>query len=570
MFEPVRICRGMAARWQHVELGVFPFALLISAALVLFYNFAFWGEVVRIRSELSLSNVLFLLSFSLLLVAFFNLFLSLAAFRFVLKPLAVALLVTGALVAYFMNSYGVMIDQPMIQNVFETDATEAGDLLNVRLFLYLLFLGVIPSVLVLAIRVRYRSLPGQLKLSIGGAALSLAVMVAVLLGFYQDYASLFRNERHLRYMLSPTNYIHATWKYAKERFDGGQRTLAQIGTDAARGPLWQGNKPVLFVLVVGETARAANFSLNGYGRPTNPKLAEEALINFRHVSSCGTATATSVPCMFSRLGRDEYDDKKARSQEGLLDVLSHAGVPVLWRENNSGCKGVCDRVQVQTRKAFGNAEDCENDNCFDQAMLHGLDRLLTRNPGDRVIVLHQNGSHGPAYHQRYPKQFELFTPVCTTSELQACDQQSIINAYDNTILYTDYFLEQVIELLKRNSERYDTAMIYVSDHGESLGEHNLYLHGLPYFIAPDEQKHVPMDVWLSDSFRERLGLDGACLSRESDAAFSHDNLFHSVLGLLDVSTSVYERRLDIFAPCRITPGVRPTRANVSTTGGVSG
>jgi lipid A ethanolaminephosphotransferase len=192
-------------------------------------------------------------------------------------------------------------------------------------------------------------------------------------------------------------------------------------------------------------------------------------------------------------------------------------------------------------------------NSFDANLLEGLQAKIDQFQGDAVVVLHMMGSHGPAYYKRYPSAFEQFQPACRESQFSRCTQPQIVNSYDNTILYTDHILARLIELLQSyDSKSMATAMIYLSDHGESLGESNLYLHGLPYAFAPDVQKHVPMLLWLSPGFRADLKLDVACLQQRKHAAASHDNFFHSVLGLLDVRTKVYQSALDVFAACRGT------------------
>ncbi len=331
--------------------------------------------------------------------------------------------------------------------------------------------------------------------------------------------------------------------------------LAPLGTDAAKGVLWKGQKRrTVTVIVLGETARASNFSLNGYSRVTTPELAQvPGLLNFSNMESCGTATAVSIPCMFSALGRRHYSQDKAQAQEGLLDVLRHAGLDVTWRDNNSGCKGVCDRVKHEdvSRPVKGDPL-CNDEECFDEILLRGLKERIHDASGDLVLVLHQKGSHGPAYSKRYPAKFKKFGPVCDTNELAQCSQAAIVAGYDNTILYTDHVLKGAIDILAQGSrdDNVDTALVYVSDHGESLGEHNLYLHGAPYIISPREQRHVPFMVWLSDGFRVRFKLDQQCLTASAERKLDHDYLFHSTLGLLNISTAIYNPRLDLFSACR--------------------
>jgi lipid A ethanolaminephosphotransferase len=254
--------------------------------------------------------------------------------------------------------------------------------------------------------------------------------------------------------------------------------------------------------------------------------------------------------MFSDFGRNDYSDSKAKHYENLLDVLTHAGINVLWRDNNSGCKGVCERVPTEMMEKLTIPAFCNDTECFDEVLLHGLQEKIDSFNNDGVIVLHQKGNHGPAYYLRHPEAFKKFTPECTSNQVQDCPREQIVNAYDNSILYTDYFLSQIIHLLQHNADRYNTALLYMSDHGESLGENGIYLHGLPYKIAPDEQIHIPFIMWLSPEFATSFNIDTDCVKQYSTEAYSHDNLFHSVLGMLDIQSNEYDAELDIFNRCR--------------------
>jgi lipid A ethanolaminephosphotransferase len=247
--------------------------------------------------------------------------------------------------------------------------------------------------------------------------------------------------------------------------------------------------------------------------------------------------------MFSYLERNNYSDKKAKSTENILDVLARGGVKVLWRDNNSSSKGVADRVLYQNYRSPATNTMCDGE-CRDEGMLVGLqDFIDQQEAGDILIVLHQMGNHGPAYSKRYPEAFEKFTPVCRTNQLEECQQEEIGNAYDNAILYTDYFLKQTIELLKENDGKFQPALIYMSDHGESLGENGLYLHGMPYFMAPDTQKHVGALMWFGESVKPYINAE--LIKKTVDNDFSHDYLFHTLLGFMQVQTSIYEEQKDI-------------------------
>jgi len=527
--------------------------ITVSAFLAAVYNVQFWKTFALATGGVSLHNLPLHIAAFALVVLIFNACLTLVSFRFVFKPVLIFLLVATSAASYFMNQYGVVIDRSMVQNVLETDLREAAELLSWKMVLTIAVLGVLPSLAVARAEVRFPQGARGLFLKFWTTAGSLALVVLLLLVFFKSLAPALREHRELRYLLTPTNYIQALHGYIRNKWST-PLVVAPLGTDAIKGRAWAGQtRKAVTVIVVGETARSMNFSLNGYARNTNPLLSQQAgLINFSNVESCGTATAVSVPCVFSALGRERYSDSGASRQEGLLDVLTHAGFSVLWRDNNSGCKGVCDRVAYEdVSVARVGDPHCVGDECYDERLLERLPELI-RAPGkDLVVVLHQKGSHGPAYAKRYPQQFGRFGPVCNTNEFEKCSRESIVAAYDNTILYTDYFLSKTIDLLRQSSEEgnVDTSLLYFSDHGESLGEGNMYLHGAPRMIAPPEQTHVPFMLWMSGGFQSRFHIDQRCLAMRATQPFSHDNVFHSVLGMLDVNTAVRNPKFDLFHAC---------------------
>lgn len=527
--------------------------LIVALLLASAGNLTFWATLTRATGGLSLQSLPLLAGAFLIIVLFFNACLTLASFRFVAKPVLIMLVLAAASASYFIAHYGIVIDKAMIQNVFETDVREATELLSWNMLVTMGLLGVLPAYLIARANVVFPQGVRGLLTRVGIAGGSLLVAVLLLVVFFKSLAPTVREHRELRFLLTPTNTIQALNGYLRAKWSNPV-VVAPLGRDATKGPTWaHQTRRTVTILVVGETARAMNFSLNGYQRETNPLLSRQAgLINFSQVSSCGTATAVSVPCVFSALGREHYSENKAVSQEGLLDVLTHAGFQVSWRDNNSGCKGVCARVGFEDlSQAKPGAPFCQSDECYDERLLAGLPELIRKSNGDMVVVLHQKGSHGPAYARRYPAAFGRFGPVCTTNDFEKCSRESIEAAYDNTILYTDYFLSKTIDLLRQTaaSEGVDTAMLYFSDHGESLGEKNMYLHGAPYMFAPEEQTHVPMMLWMSDGYSERFRIDRTCLMARRDQPMSHDNVFHSVLGMLDVNTAVLNPKLDVFRAC---------------------
>ena len=532
--------------------GVMPIsASLVSLIVALWVtalcNTAFWRSALGAVGGLSLHTLPFLgsLFFAILLVI--HLGVCLLNWPVIGRPLLAVVLVVSAATSWFESSYGVLIDKTMLRNVFETDTREVAELLNAGLLLQVLFLGVVPALLLFRISTRPRRLSKELAHKLVLAIVSLIAIALIVVAFSRDYAGFLRNNRELRHALTPTNLVGAAISNLKET---RPRVLEVVGADAKRSAAALGRKPALLVLVVGETARTANFSLAGYARDTNPRLRAKNVLFYPRMFACGTSTATSLPCIFSALGREEFSAARASRQEGLLDVIQRAGIPVLWRDNNSGCKGACDRVELEDLSRLTTPGLCADGECRDEILLEGLQERLDRTSGDLVVVLHQKGNHGPAYFRRYPEEMAIFQPACRSAELGDCSREEVVNAYDNAILYTDHVLGRTIDLLAANTARFDTAMIYVSDHGESLGENGVYLHGLPYLIAPEEQTRVPLAIWLSDEIKRDAAIDDGCLEAARAAPITHDSIFHSVLGILDVETSLYDPDLDLFRPCR--------------------
>jgi lipid A ethanolaminephosphotransferase len=254
--------------------------------------------------------------------------------------------------------------------------------------------------------------------------------------------------------------------------------------------------------------------------------------------------------MFSSQGLQNYDRDAIRGSESLMHLLDHLGIRTLWRDNQTGCKGACEGLPFESFLDAQVPAYCTGGRCFDGVLLHELDAAVARMPGDAVVVLHMLGNHGPSYYARYPEAFKRFTPACEVDELGDCERDTIVNAYDNAILYTDSVVADAVGWLEQQSAARDTALVYLSDHGESLGESGLYLHGVPRMVAPDEQLKVPMWLWLSPALREADGIDLACVRGAADAPRTHDALFSTVLGLMRVETAVRDPDFDLLAGCR--------------------
>ena len=514
--------------------------LIVSVLFTLVYNLAFFRNIFD-QYPLNANNAAFLTSLLLLLTSVNALVLGLILTKFTLKPVLMLIFPLAAGASYFMNNYNVIIDSVMIQNVIATDSRETADLFSVELLAYIGLLGILPAVIVYRLNLRCHPFRIELLQRLKFLGVLLVVIVANVMLMGGSYASFVREHKVLRYYANPLSFIYAAGLYVDEQLDStASGPRAVIGGDA-RIPLSDHTRE-LVIMVVGEAARADHFSLNGYERETNPELARHDVVSYSNMYSCATSTALSLPCMFSQNGSEGFDVNEAKSEENLLDVLQHAGVNVLWRDNNSDSKGVAAGTEFQDFRSAEVNPVCDVE-CRDVGMLSGLEEYIASKPdSDIVIVLHQMGNHGPAYFKRYPKDFEIFTPVCETNQLEACSQQEIINAYDNAVLYTDHFLARVIEFLKPYDETFSTAMFYMGDHGESLGELGIYLHGLPYMIAPDSQKHVASVMWFGESFAP-INEEG--LRARKGASFSHDNYFNTVLGMLEIESTVYDRSKDI-------------------------
>ena len=520
---------------------------LIALWLALLANTSFLSKIATLTPYHDWRYPAFMAAMVVLLTAYINLFLTLITWGRLARPVLTFLLLASALTAYFVDTFGVGIDVGQIQNMMETDFQESWDLATWNMLAYVLVIAGLPLVWLwrkpLAPEGFLRRQRNRLLGSIG----SLILVGLVASCFYADLASIFREHRAIRFTIVPHNYVTGLRSYFKQHQVSSDVPLQKYGEDAHRAA--HPGKPKLLVLVVGETARAESFGLQGYARNTTPELAKLPITYYSNVSSCGTATAVSLPCLFSGFTRKDYDAQIAKHREGLLDILQRGGYAVSWLDNNSGCKGACDRVQTVPLLESRKAAWCVKGECRDDLLIESFAKHLADAPvQDRVIVLHQEGSHGPAYYLRYPKAFERFTPVCNSNALQSCTQQQVINTYDNTIAYTDHIIASAIKTLAQDS-RYSSALLYVSDHGESTGEHGLYLHGAPYLFAPSQQTHVPMLSWVSPSFAEREPAQASCLRKRHADALSHDNIFHSMLGLAGVETAVHNPALDMSAGC---------------------
>jgi lipid A ethanolaminephosphotransferase len=561
-----------ASRWT-LQTDSERLALAASAFFALSANTAFMKAGLAGREWSDPATWGFGLALLMLLLAVHAFLLTLVLNRWTAKPLLTLLLPATALCTHFIQSYGVVLDPTMLRNAWRTDVAEARELLNPTLLAHLLLYGLLPLLLLWRVRLVQRPWPKALARRIAFLLAMLALAAASLWAVFQPMASWMRNHKEARYLVTPANVVYSGLAALRSQRPLRSQPREAIGLDVQRGASWaQRRKPLVVVVVVGETTRDANWGLSGYERQTTPLLAQWVqgagapgalpAVALGGVQACGTNTEVSLPCMFAPVGRRDHDDERIRRQESLLHVAARAGVAVHWLDNQSGCKGVCDGLPSQTVSAQSAPGLCTDGRCLDEALVKDLDERLAKAAaaasGTHLWVLHMLGSHGPAYHKRYPPAFARFVPDCRRDDLRQCSQQEIRNAYDNSVLYTDHVLATALHKLAAAQAQVDSALLFVSDHGESLGELGIYLHGMPYAMAPEVQKRVPLLAWMSTGFDAAVGFAPGCaraaLRRRAGAATgnppSHDHLFHTLLSWLDLRTGLYEPAWDLSTGCR--------------------
>lgn len=519
---------------------------LVTAAFMLAaHNATFWTRA-RAVFEGEPGN---LVQFGVIVFAVILFSISILALPRLQKPMLIFALFVAAIGSHYQDTLGVVIDRDMIHNAVTTTTAEAKHLITPAFALHLFLYAVLPSLFILAVRLRHGAIWWEALGWAGSIALSLALFAGVVLSDFKTFSAVIREHRELNNAIQPSTPLAGAFNYAKLMYRSRNVVAEPLGTDAKKGArLEAADKPMLMVIVVGETSRAANWSLDGYARDTNPELKKRDVIYFPSTLACGTSTAVSMPCMFAHYGAANHSYNASRGSENLLDVLVHAGFKVKWFDNNTGHLGVAARQDSVMMTEMKTAQACAKGECEDAVFLPVIDDYLANITEDTAIVIHQIGSHGPAYFMRYPDGFKPFAPDCQTVEFGNCTHEEIVNAYDNTVAYTDLMLSQIIDRLQA-SDKAIGAMFYVSDHGESLGENGIYLHAAPYFMAPDVQTHVPMLMWMSNAYKAAFGVDEACIKAKTTTQKSHDNVFHTLLGMTDVQTEVRKPDLDLTEGC---------------------
>ncbi|SNT23451.1 phosphatidylethanolamine:Kdo2-lipid A phosphoethanolamine transferase [Noviherbaspirillum humi] len=531
------------------------FSLALALLFLSLYNVRFWREAGAAFWTGHPADAFYLAALAGVLLLFLTALLLLIPGSLLPRVAAVVLIPLAAMAAFCADSFGLGLDQEMFRSFAAADSQEASSMLSVRLVAYTLLLGILPLFFVGWSRLAVLSLRQHAwhRLLFIGPAIILA---AALIAAFPDRFRAFADEHaRLHYLLVPNAAVKAWAGYAMadlKRLED-DRSLASA-TPPRRLNRPPGAKPLLVFLVIGETARHQNFQLGGYARPTNPRLsAIDHVFYFGHVESCGTSTAVSLPCMFSYRGRQRFDVNSALKERNIIDDLIDAGIDVEWRTNNSGGRSAARRAKLIDFRQSRTPGLCEGEVCYDEVLLQGLEESLATKKDDTLIVFHQIGSHGPDYFRRYPPSAEIFKPACR-GELTSCSGEEIVNAYDNTIAYTDRLLADQIGLLEKVADKFDTALFYLSDHGESLGEHGVHLHGAPAAVAPPEQKRIPLLLWMSPGFMQRHGIDLKCMSSRTSMPASHDQLPYTVSGMMGLSQARPRSAPNLAAPCMTDAG----------------
>lgn len=462
--------------------------------------------------------------------------------RLIFKGLMILLTLLGATSLVVWLYYGIAMTPDMVRNFLATDFHEASGYWSWSLALNFILITLPGLLLINRLRSSRRS-ESKLK-RLGICVVTLLCGVFVLFIQLQPFSALMRGDKSLRYLFAPVNIVYSTSSTLLR--DQNPEKAQKVIVDASPKAIFTSDKPTLFVVLIGETARSANWQLANYEKATNPELSKLNIVNIPKVQACGTSTDVSLPCMLSRVGRRDYDRKRILTEESLPSLLKRAGFSVTWVDNQSGCKGTCDGVRVT--KPTPDPLYCHAGTCMDGVFNRSIDEAFNalKTQNHTVLFLHMMGSHGPAYYKRSTESEKVFGKECTDPTFKSCSKESIRAAYDSSIRYTDRVVAELIRKLQNRAD-INTALIYLSDHGESLGENGLYLHGAPYYIAPDEQKIVPMVMWFSEPFKKNYTIDTRVIEENSHKPVKHDHLYHTILGLLNVRSSTYDSQWDLSA-----------------------
>ena len=504
-------------------ISLLAFSCIVSIGTLLLYNLPFFNYVANNTNESTVGRIWLLASLVVIMLAvnFMMTYLVMYLMRFVGRILLAILSIINATAVYFIITYSVMIDSTTIENVFNTRYSEASGFFSGSLWLFILIAGVLPAIWCLLQPV----VIGKAKKMGIWCGSSLALVLALVLANINQTLWISQHDTELGGLLQPWSYIVNTCRVISASQDEQAEEIK-----LPDGRITDDEKAVV-VLVIGESARKANFQLYGYERPNNPRLSKREGLKVYQTNSCATYTTAGTKAI---LEPQESDDL----YELLPNYAFRTGADVSWRTSNWGEPPIhIDEYLTDSELGdiYPNA-----DNTYDGILFTGLRERIESSPKHKVlIILHTSTSHGPKYADKYPKEFEVYKPVAKNVEEGEKNISMLINAYDNTILYTDYLLDGLIDTLRAMTD-WKSAMIFISDHGESLGENKMFMHGLPMKLAPKVQYEIPFFVWTSEGFRDYKA------DSELPAVLEQHFIFHSVLNLLSIDSPAYNKDYDIF------------------------
>lgn len=495
------------------------FVALLSVFNFLFFHYPFFKFVFQNLDYCSFNGITIIISLIILMLVLnaFMFYLIFSLSRYVGKFLMVLFFIINSIAVYFINTYGVILDESMIGNVLNTKFEELISFFSMKLILYLIFFGIIPSIYIVKVKI----ITVVWKKFLITISLTLLFFLSLIFANASNWLWIDKNSKTLGGLAMPWSYTVNISLFYVHQYKSNQKEILLPNATL------KDNQKSVVVLVIGESARSQNFSLYGYNKNTNPLLSKIPNVSHFNATSCATYTTAGVKGILSHSDSGDL-------YEILPNYLYRNNVEVVWRTTNWGEPPVHIK-NYQKREEL--LSQCKGEGCeYDELLLTELKEQIKASKNNKVlIVLHTSSSHGPTYSKKYPPKFENFKPVCNSVELGNCSQAELINAYDNTIVYTDYLLSKVIEDLKELKE-FHSAMIFVSDHGESLGEKNLYMHGIPLSIAPKEQYEIPFIVWTSDGSKQL----------KPNKLVSQYYVFHSILNFLGVQSPIYDEKMNIF------------------------
>ena len=514
------------------SISLFAFSCIVSIGTLLLYNLPFFNYVSQNTNE-STGGIIFLqasLVIIMLVLNFMLTYLSMWLLRIVARILLAIFAIINATAVYFIITYSAIINATTIENVFNTRYSEASGFFSWSLWLFIAVFGVLPALYCLMQPV---VIGKAKKLGIYcGSSLAIILLVASLNISQTLWIS--QHDTELGGLLQPWSYVVNTCRVISSYQDEQAEEIK-----LPDGTITDHEKTVV-VLVIGESARKANFQLYGYQRDTNPLLSKQEGLKVYQATACATYTTAGTKAILEP--KDSGD-----LYELLPNYAFRTGVDVSWRTSNWGEPPIHIDEYLTDTDLSDLYQGRSND--YDDILYYGLRERIESSKKDKVlIILHTSTSHGPKYADKYPKQFEVYKPVAKNIEEGEKNIGMLINAYDNTIRYTDFLLNSLINTL-REMKDWHSAMIFISDHGESLGENKMFMHGLPMKLAPKVQYEIPFLVWTSDGFRTYKQTSSSQDAPEGElpAVLEQHYVFHSVLNLLSIQSPAYNKDYDIFA-----------------------